>query len=126
MAHCIRCDKSGFFLSVNKYKVCKSCDQIIHFDINQRGRIVLESIEVANKSKKPETKLSRLSLIKEHCDALIKYNNLGMTTLTPSPWEIINACDSDIEEIVKEYSREKITAAEIKADLAACVNNPVI
>jgi len=83
MAQCKMCGRKGFFLSVSKDGLCKSCESIVVMDIQQRGRIINDCIKLVNESKNMNTQLSRYDLLKEHVQALLEYEHKRIPTISP-------------------------------------------
>lgn len=87
MGQCIWCGRKGFFLSVDKDKLCRNCQPAISLDIQQRTRIILDSQELIEKSEIFKTRIHRIGLILEHVQALTQYEEKGVSTITPPPSE---------------------------------------
>jgi len=88
MPQCIWCEKKGIFLSVDSNKLCRNCQGIIYFDFQQRFRIIRDSQKLIEKSKNFSTRISRIDTLLEHVQALKKYEEKNITTLSPPPSEV--------------------------------------
>jgi len=96
MAQCKWCGKSGFLFSVNKNGICPNCENFINIDIQNRIRILFDSLKLVKDTKNIDTFISRLDLIIQHSKELMKYEEKGIPTTDrpPSkspPSEIFNA-----------------------------------
>lgn len=85
MARCKWCNRSGLFFSVNSDGLCKTCSPIIVFDLNQRKRIIDESLKLIKNSKNIDTKISRADLVIQHLNELQKYEEAGIVPTNPLP-----------------------------------------
>jgi hypothetical protein len=74
MATCIRCNKSGFFVSVNEKGLCNNCINTIRFDVQQKMKIIGDSNDIILKSKNIETIISRSDLAIEYILELSEYD----------------------------------------------------
>jgi len=90
MAQCKMCGRKGFLLSVSANGLCKSCDQIVVMDVQQRGRIINDCMKLIDKSKNIKTRLSRCDLLIEHAQALLEYEHKGIPTVNPSPSQLLS------------------------------------
>ncbi|MEC7161957.1 MAG: hypothetical protein VXW57_09140, partial [Pseudomonadota bacterium] len=119
MARCKYCDESGWFLQVNSHGLCVKCQIEVGSDIDQRVRIVLESIGIAKKSKNISTAISRLNLAAGHCDVLQEYYRKGLPTLTVPPVEVAADLRSEVTRLVGQAINDQRFAARQKAEDAA-------
>ena len=60
MATCKFCENSGWTLPTNSQGVCNSCAPAWEEEVSQSLRIANKSLEIASKTKKLDTMLSRL------------------------------------------------------------------
>lgn len=118
MGTCNWCNKSGIFVFVNKDSLCGTCEKIVYIDVQQRLRIITESQELIMKSKKLDTKLSRLDLIIEHAKALLRYEEKNIRVIKPLPSQIIEAAESDRESIIIDGVRAEVEKIMTKANLS--------
>lgn len=100
MAQCIWCGRKGFFLSVNKDKLCRNCQSSISFDVQQRLRIIQDSQKLIEKSKNFKTRISRIDVLLEHAGALKQYEEKNIETLSEPP--------SELEKNYKDLKNELI------------------
>jgi len=125
MAQCKWCDKKGFFLSVNQDGVCKNCEGIIVIDVQQRMRIINESIELFENSKKMETRLSRLDLVEEHLSAITQYEDKNIEIINPSAKSLLNKFEGKHDKIILEHMTEIAENALTKAEVATTTRTKV-
>ncbi len=59
MAKCKYCGRSGLMLSVTREGLCKGCAPIVVMDVQQRVRIMKDSLELIEKSARLEIRLSK-------------------------------------------------------------------
>ena len=102
MPKCKWCGEKGFFLSLSNNGLCKSCDFMIVTDFKARERVMVESTRLINSSKNPQTRLTRINVMREHLTALLKYEEKDITTTVPSPSELLKKLDEMEETISKE------------------------
>ncbi len=117
MAQCIWCGKKGLFLSIDRNKLCRNCQATISFDFQQRLRIIEDSQKLIEKSKNFNTRIGRIDTLLEHVQALKKYEDKNITTLTPPPSEIERACLEFRGELIFENIVEEIDKIMNKAKL---------
>jgi len=125
MAQCKWCEKKGFFLKVSNEGLCNSCQQIIIFDFQQRMRIVDESIELVDNSKKMETRLSRLELVKEHLLVIVQYEDKQIEVMNPTAKEVLKKLEGYHDKIILEHMTEMAESALTKAEVATTTNTKV-
>lgn len=119
MAQCKMCGQKGFFLSVSADGLCKSCAPIVVMDVEQRGRIINDCMELVDKSKKMDTRLHRCDLLLEHAQALLEYEHKGIPTVRPLPSQLLTEYTPLHDQIVLEGVTAEIEKALAKAELAA-------
>jgi len=86
IADCKWCSENG---AVSSRGLCEQCEFIITQDIEQRARIIQDSLTIGKNSKNQATKSARLDLVIEHAKHLEKYTNIGIPTTTPPPSRIL-------------------------------------
>ena len=118
MAQCKMCGGKGFFLSVSVNGLCKSCESIVVMDIQQRGRIINDCIKLVNESKNISTQLSRYDLLREHAQALLKYEHKGIPTISPSPSQFLSEYTTKRDQIVLEGVTAEVEKALTRAEIA--------
>jgi len=119
MAQCKMCGRKGFFLSVSKDGLCKSCESIVVMDIQQRGRIINDCIKLVNESKNMNTQLSRYDLLKEHVQALLEYEHKRIPTISPPPSQFLSEYTANRDQIVLEGVTAEVEKALARAEIAA-------
>lgn len=108
MGQCKWCERRGFFLFVDTNGLCKNCSPIVIFDIEQRTRIIQDCIRLMKYSKELDTRLSRCDLLKQHAEALLKYENKDIVTIKPPPSEFIKSYNDLRREIIEDDRKERI------------------
>lgn len=119
MAQCKMCGQKGFFLSVSANGLCKSCEPIVVMDVQQRGRIINDCMKLVSESKNMKTRLSRCDLLIEHAQALLEYEHKGISTVSPSPSQLLSEYTAMRDQIVLEGVTAEVEKALAKAEIAA-------
>jgi len=117
MSLCKNCGKSGFFLSVDSNGLCKNCAPIVYLAAEQRIRIMNDSVRLVTESKKMKTRLSRCDLILEHAEALLKYEEKGISVISPPPSKFIEKYTEMRDLIVLEGVNEEVEKSLEKAEI---------
>jgi hypothetical protein len=129
MSECALCHKKGIFLSLTQYSLCKECNYKVVLDVEQRGRVIQDSIRLVHESKNLETRLSRLKLSITHLEAIEHYEMLGIPTLGPLPSELKRKYeglnDSIIEETIRHDFDDIKTRKDAGQTLTSLENNIV-
>src|SRR3990172_1855800 len=115
MAQCRQCGRKGVFLSVDRYGLCRACAERAAIEIEQRGRIITESLQLVKQGKTLKTRLSRLDLLRQHADALKKYEVLGIPTLSLLPSKILTEYPGWRDEVLLEEAEKTMRTAVAKA-----------
>jgi len=118
MAQCKMCERKGIFLSVSENGLCKSCESIVVMDIQQRVRIINDCIKLVNESKNMSTQLSRYDLLREHAQALLKYEHKRIPTISPSPSKFLSEYTTNRDQIVLEGVTAEVEKVLAKAEIA--------
>lgn len=119
MAQCKMCGQKGFFLVVSANGLCNSCEPIVVMDVEQRGRIINDCVELVAESKNMKTRLSRCDLLVEHAQALLEYEQKGIPTISPPPSELLTEYTPMRNQIVLEGVTAEVEKALAKAEIAA-------
>jgi hypothetical protein len=119
MAQCKMCGQKGFFLPVSANGLCNSCEPIVVMDVQQRGRIINDCVELVAESKNMKTRLSRCDLLVEHAHALLEYEQKGIPTISPPPSELLTEYTPMCNQIVLEGVTAEVEKALAKAEIAA-------
>jgi len=93
---------------LDEYGLCKNCHTIVLFNISQIARVINDSIEIIKKSKKLDTKLSRLELIEEKYKDLLVYENAGINPSDKLPSEALKEIAGLRDDIIIEHFEEKL------------------
>jgi len=118
MAQCKYCGRKGFFLSVDANGLCKNCQPIVIMDIQQRVRILSDSINLAKNSKTFKTRLSRCDLVIEHAEALLEYEKKGIPTISPLPSKLLKEFSEYHDTIIIEEAMQIFGKAQKKAEVS--------
>lgn len=118
MGQCVWCEKKGLFLSVDRNNLCRNCQLFIYLDIQQRSRIILDSQELIEKSENFKTRIHRVDVISEHAQALKKYEEKNISTITPPPSECEKYYTDLKNELIYENINEEVDKIMNKAKLA--------
>jgi NADH pyrophosphatase NudC (nudix superfamily) len=116
------CGQKGFLLSVSKNGLCKSCDQLVVMDVQQRGQIINDCMKLVDKSKNIKTRLSRCDLLIEHAQALSEYEDKGISTVDPSPSQLLSQYTAIRAQLVGEGKKPN---AESAANTCPYCGSPV-
>jgi len=119
MSRCRLCDRKSLFLSVSRDGLCKNCQPIVEMDVRQRVRIMQDSLEIINKSKKLDTRISRCELFLDHASKLLMYENKSIPTMEPLPSRLIQKYGLIKDNIINEGLEEEVEKALSNAELAA-------
>ena len=115
MATCKFCENSGWTLSTNSQGLCKSCAVVWEEEVYQILRIAKESLELASKTKKLDTMLSRLKLAEDKFHELLKYERRDIPTTKPSPSECIETIKTDRQTMVLEWVEQELVNVRSKS-----------
>lgn len=125
MPQCKYCNKKGLFLSLSEEGLCRECLAVVTLNVQERVRVIKSSAEVAEKSKNLKTKLSRVSLMREHLEELLKYEQMNISTITPPPSSVLATLEKDRQTMVLEAVEEQVGDALAKAELATTPKSSV-
>ena len=125
MAKCKWCDKSGLFFSVNNMGLCKNCAPAVTMEVTNKQRIIKESLELVEKSKKLDTKLHRFDLAIEKLRELEKYELRGISFFAEPPSQICRELMGKKDEVIVAGLEEELQKAEKKAEAAATTKTAV-
>ncbi len=106
------------FLSVDANGLCKNCQPIVIMDIQQRVRILSDSINLAKNSKTFKTRLSRCDLVIEHAEALLEYEKKGIPTISPLPSKLLKEFSEYHDTIIIEEAMQIFGKAQKKAEVS--------
>lgn len=88
-------------------------------DVTQRLRIIKESADLVDHSKSLDTRLSRFDLIVEHAQALVKYEDRGISIFTESPSQILKQMQQRRSELILDGLSLELQGAQEKARLSS-------
>lgn len=121
MAQCKYCGRKGFFLSVSSQGLCGDCVLFVKMDVDNRVRIINDSIEIIHKSTNLDTRLSRCDLLLEQAQALQVYETKGIDAFSFPLSNYIRQYGSMRDEIVEECMSAKTEQALLRAETASSV-----
>ena len=119
MPKCNYCLKKGFFQGVDQNNLCKKCSPFVVPDIENRTRIVQESLKLVQTGKTFSTRISRSDLLISNLDALLEYEMKDIPTITPKPSSIIQEIRELRQETITNEVNEIFTRSVNQADVAA-------
>ncbi|MFQ5715270.1 MAG: hypothetical protein ACE5GU_14680 [Candidatus Scalinduaceae bacterium] len=126
MATCKYCEKSSWFLRLTSDGLCESCDRILGLQVRRAVQIITESDEIIGKSKKLETKLSRLELIENTVkNYLLPIERKGIKAASQSPDEVLDKVAIMREEIIINTLQEYLNKAKDKAEKAKSAKSKI-
>jgi hypothetical protein len=76
-------------------------------------------MKLAEEGKTLKTRLSRCDLVLEHANHLLEYEKKGVSTISPSPSEIVSEYTEYRDQIIREEARKAADKAIMKSDAAA-------
>lgn len=110
MAQCKMCGRKGLLLSVSADGLCRSCAPIVVMDVQQRGRIIKDSMKLIEESKNTKTRVSRCDLLIQHAQALSEYERKGIP-LNPSPSQLLSQYTAIRAQLAGEEKKDVETAS---------------
>jgi len=116
MPQCKWCGKKGIFLTLDKYGLCDTCHHTVIFNITQIVNLINSSIDVMQKSKNLDTKLSRLELIEQKYRELLNYEKAGIVPSNKRPSEVLKEIPKIRDETIIEYFKEKSKEINTKVE----------
>ena len=119
MAKCNYCLKKGFFLSVDKNNLCNECSPSVLSQIENRARIVSESLKLAQTGKTFSTRISRIDVLIDNLDKLQAYEAKNIPTITPTPSLLIQDIRVLRQETITNEINELYTKSVNQAEVAA-------
>lgn len=125
MGQCRWCNRSGWFLSLSSSGLCNNCSPVVNLEASQRIRIINDSIKILSESRNLDTKLSRLSVLLEHANALLKYEQRGISISNPPPSHFINKFGNMCDQIIADSLGAETTIASSKAAVAVSTSTKV-
>lgn len=125
MGQCKYCGKKGFFLSVDKDGLCKGCAPALAMQVQQSARVIKESNDIINRSKKIATRISRCDTILDHVERLIELEQKGIPTLNISPSELRQTFTDERDRILFEGTKDEVEKLLTKAELATTTKTSI-
>ena len=91
MAHCLLCDKKGFFLKVTSNGLCYPCDeQVVSETVNMQSIINRCRKVVESSKEKHSVRLSCYNGLMDAVNHLLEFEKRGIPTITPKPSEFLS------------------------------------
>lgn len=118
MAQCKLCSRSGWLLSISQHHLCKTCEPYVQLDLQQRVRIIQDSLGIVKSSRNLDTKLSRIQVAIDHLRALQNYERRGIETILPPPSEAIRNYERKRQEEIAAHAKIVHEAALAKVGVA--------
>ena len=119
MATCCLCNKSGWFMKTSADGLCEVCEATLEMDIEQHGRIITESVKLINTSANLSTRLSRIGVAINSCQALRRYELHGLKTIQTPPSDAISELYQAREAMIIEAINNELIKAKTKSENAA-------
>ena len=119
MAKCNYCSKKGFFLGVDENSLCNKCSPFVVSDIENRARIVSESLKLAQTGKTFSTRISRIDVLISNLDVLLTYEVKDIPTISPKPSELLKDIKLLRRDTITNEVNEIFTKSVNQADVAA-------
>jgi hypothetical protein len=98
---------------------------LVKFDVQQRLKILNDSINIVNESKNLDTRLSRLDLLLEHANALYRYEQRGIPVVEPSPSAVLENFRGRKDQIILETLRTITEEAKKKSATVTAASSKV-
>ena len=117
MVKCKWCGRSGIFLPVNNNGICQNCEKFIQLEVNNRIRILNDSIKLVKDTKNVDTLISRLDLIIQQTNELMKYEEYGISTVNPPPSHINKNIRESRDSIIIDHLNEEYNSTLSKVEL---------
>jgi len=125
MPQCKWCDKKGFFLSLSKRGLCKSCQSMIETKINSHSRVIKSNIKVLGTSEEKEKNINHCDEIIERASELLKYEKRGISTIDPLPSKLIKEFTTTHDKLIIKSIPEKVSEALLSAESALLPYNEI-
>ena len=117
MAQCKFCGKKG----LDKEGLCKGCAPALAIQVDQSVRIIKESNEIINKSKKTATRISRCETVLEIVERLRELEDKGIRTIDPPPSELHRIFTEERDDIFYNGTKSDVEKLLNKAELATTI-----
>ena len=126
MATCSWCEQSGWFLSVDKSRLCKKCAPIVALDIRNRSKIIRDSLTISRSSPNVDTRLSRLDVLMTQAEHLAAYERKGVPFAEFSPAKLLLEARESRGKLIVSALREPLEEMRRKAQLPGVSAKPLI
>ena len=123
MGECKYCGKKGFFFSVDRDGLCKGCAPALKLQVQQSAKVIEESNNIINNSKKTATRISRCDTVLMHVEHLLKLENQGIPTLNINPSKLKGIFLEEKDNILFESTKEDVETLIAKAELAITIKS---
>lgn len=97
----------------------------MNLDASQRIRIINDSVKIISNSKSIDTRLSRLDVLLEHANALLRYEQRGISTIDPPPSYLVNRFSEMRDQIILESLKADVASGASKAAVASTTQTKV-
>ena len=106
MAKCRYCDRGAWNLRVNADGLCPQCAPAVTASIQSIARVISESLDLVERSKKLDTRLSRCDVVIDKAKALMAYQAVGIPTISPPPNQLVAQMEERKRELIAEADEE--------------------
>jgi len=111
MAQCKWCGRSDVSPQETEKGLCETCSPGIVMDIRNRLGMIKHCKKLIDESEDMDTQLSKIDLIVEQAEALLKYEKGGIPTIRPSPSELIHAYREGRDALILKCAERKVEKA---------------
>jgi hypothetical protein len=114
------------FMGLTQLGVCNRCHPVIAMDVQQRVRLISDSMDIITKSKKADTQLSRYDFIIEQAVALLPYEQKGIPLpLNHLPSEFIQKLRQERDGIIYQMMADEYRLVGEKSTLATTTTGKI-
>lgn len=118
MAKCRYCGRSGWFLSLSAYGLCRHCYPAVTREIQQRIENINDSKRKLEATVRLDEKISECHIIIQEAEALIKYEKMGFQLPAP-PTTLLRDYKSKMTEYEAEATSKEdsiLRSLELKVE----------
>jgi len=91
---------------------------VVPRDVENRARIIKESMALVEKTANLDTMMSRMDVAADNLRALLKYERSGIPTITPSPSHLLGELERNRGQIILKWAEDSAAVALTKAAAA--------
>jgi hypothetical protein len=93
--------------------------------VQQRARIINDSLKLIETSKKVDTRISRCDLVLEHAAALAEYEKRGIATIEPSPSSLLQEYAKRRDKLILQGLEAEVETAQARAKVATTTTSKI-